>query len=85
MAGRICFGLMRSTHVMSVEVLTGPPPIRHKLSFLNERFLVSALDEPNDLFMVKLDELQWNNLNFLSEWEIVRESRMVSRTHFLTE
>jgi hypothetical protein len=26
-AGRICFGLMRSTHVMSVEVLVGLSPI----------------------------------------------------------
>jgi hypothetical protein len=37
--------------------------------------------------MVKLDELYriWNNSNCLPEWQIVRESRMVSRTHFLTE
>jgi hypothetical protein len=37
--------------------------------------------------MVKLDELHqiWNNSNCLPEWQIVRESRMVSRTHFLTE
>jgi hypothetical protein len=41
--------------------------------------LVSALVTPNHLLMVKLEELH------LSEWQIVRESRMVSRTHFLTE
>jgi hypothetical protein len=37
--------------------------------------------------MVKLDELHriWNNSNCLPEWQIVHESRMVSRTHFLTE
>jgi hypothetical protein len=40
---RICFGLMRSTHVLSVEVLVDLPPIRQRLSFINERFLVSAL------------------------------------------
>jgi hypothetical protein len=42
-------GLMRSTHVLSVEVLAGLLPIRQRLSFLNERFLVSALVKPNDL------------------------------------
>jgi hypothetical protein len=57
-AGRICFGLMRSTHVLSVEVLAGLPSIRQRLSFLNERFLVSALVKPNDLLIVKLGELQ---------------------------
>jgi hypothetical protein len=83
--GRICFGLTISTHAMSVEVLTGPK--KQRLSFLNERFLVSALVKPNDLLMVKIDELNriWNNLNSLPEWQIVRESRMVSKTHFLTE
>jgi hypothetical protein len=85
--GRICFGLMGSTHVMSVEVLAGLPPIRQRFSFLNERFLVSALDKPNDLLMVKLDELHriWINSNCIPEWQIFRESRMVSRAHFLTE
>jgi hypothetical protein len=54
-AGRICFGLMRSLHVMSVEVLAGVvPPTRHRLLVLNERFLVSALVKPIDLHMVKL-------------------------------
>jgi hypothetical protein len=47
-ARRICFGLMRSTHVMSVEVLAGLPPIRQRLLFLNGRFLVLALVKPND-------------------------------------
>jgi hypothetical protein len=54
-AGR--FGLMRSTHVLSMEVLAGLPPIRQRLTFLNGRFLVSALVKLNDLLMVKLDEL----------------------------
>jgi hypothetical protein len=68
-AVRICFGLMRSTHVLSVEVLVGLPPIRQRLSFLNERFLVSPLVKLNDLCMVKLEELHriWNNSNCLSE------------------
>jgi hypothetical protein len=37
--------------------------------------------------MVKLDELHriWNNSNCLPEWQIVRKSRKVSRTHFLME
>jgi hypothetical protein len=71
---------MRSKHELSVEVLGG-------LSFLNERFLFSALAKPNDLLMVKLEELHriWNNLNCLPESQVVREGRMVSRTHFLTE
>jgi hypothetical protein len=44
----------------------------------NERFLVSALDKPNDLLMVKLDELHriWMTSNCLPEWQIVRESRI---------
>jgi hypothetical protein len=68
-AGRICFGLIRSTHVLSVKVLAGVPPIRQMLSFLNERFLVSALAKPNNFFMVKLDELHriWNNSNCLPD------------------
>jgi hypothetical protein len=83
-AGRICFGLMRSTHMMSVEVLAGLPPIRQRLSLLNERFLVSALIKPNDLLMVKLEKLHqiWMKSNCFPEWQIVRESRIVSRTHF---
>jgi hypothetical protein len=37
--------------------------------------------------MVKLDDLHriWNNSYCLVEWQIVRKSRMLSRTHFLTE
>jgi hypothetical protein len=35
-------------HVLSVEFLAGLPPIRKRISFLNERFLVSALVKPND-------------------------------------
>jgi hypothetical protein len=73
--------------VMSVEILAGLPPIRQRLLFLNERILVSALVKPNDLIMVKLDEHHriWNNSNCLLEWQIARKSRMVSKTHFLTE
>jgi hypothetical protein len=35
--------------------------------------------------MVKFDELHriWSNSKCLPEWQIVRESRMVSKTHFL--
>jgi hypothetical protein len=35
-AGRICFGLMRSKHVLSVEVLAGLPPIRQAFVFKRE-------------------------------------------------
>jgi hypothetical protein len=42
-AGRICFGLMRSTHVLSVKVLVGLTPIRQRLSFLNERLMEREL------------------------------------------
>jgi hypothetical protein len=78
-AGRICFGLMRSTHVL--------PPIRQRLSFLKERFLVSVLAKPNDLLMVELDEFHriWNNSNCLPDWQFARKSRMVSRAHFFAE
>jgi hypothetical protein len=48
---------MRSTHVLSVEVLVGLPPIRQRIAFFNERFKVSALVKPNDLLVVKLEEL----------------------------
>jgi hypothetical protein len=69
---------------MSVEVLAGLSPIRQKLLFLNERFLVLALVKPNDLLMVQLDELYriWMNSNCLPEWQI---GEIPSRTHFLTE
>jgi hypothetical protein len=46
--GRICFGLMGSTDVLSVKVLAGIPSIRQRLSLLSERFLVSALVTPKD-------------------------------------
>jgi hypothetical protein len=47
-AARNCLGLLRSTHdVLSMEVLAGLPPIRQRLSFLNERFLVPALVKLN--------------------------------------
>jgi hypothetical protein len=32
-AGQTCFGLMISTHVLSVEVLAGLPPKRQRLHF----------------------------------------------------
>jgi hypothetical protein len=72
---------------MSVEVLAGLPPIRQRLSFLNERFLVSALVKQNNLLMVKLKELHriWMNSNCLPKWQIFRERRIVSRSHFFTE
>jgi hypothetical protein len=78
-AGQICFGLMRSIHVLSVEILESLPPIRQRLSFLNEKFLVSGL--VNDFLKVRLEELHriFNNSNCLSELQIVRESMMVSR------
>jgi hypothetical protein len=78
---------MRPTHVLSVEVLAGLPPIKQRLSFLNERFLVSAFVKPNYLLIVKLNELHriWNNLKCLPEWQIVSENRMVSSMHLLTE
>jgi hypothetical protein len=85
--GIICFGLMRSTHVLPVEVLAGLPPIRQRLLFLNKKFLISALVKQNDLFIVKHEKLHriWNNSNCLPEWQIVRESRVVSKSHLLTE
>jgi hypothetical protein len=66
--------------------MRGLSSIRQRLSFLNERFLVSALVKPNDLLMVRLDELYriWNNSNCRLEWHFVRKRRMVSRTHFPT-
>jgi hypothetical protein len=78
---------MRTTNVLSVEVLAGLSLIRRSIWFLNDRFLVSALIKPNDLLMVNVKELHriWNNSNCLPEWQIVHESRIVSRTHFLKE
>jgi hypothetical protein len=37
--------------------------------------------------MIRLEKLHriWNNSNCLPEWQIVREGRMVSTTHFLKE
>jgi hypothetical protein len=81
--------LLWSNEIYTCDVCGGSSgsPIRQRLTFLNERFLVSALVKPNDLLMVKLDGLHriWINSNCLSEWWIVRESKMVSRAHFFTE
>jgi hypothetical protein len=51
--------------VLSVEVLAGLHSMRQRLSFLNVRFLVSVVVMPNDLLIVKLEELHriWNNSN----------------------
>jgi hypothetical protein len=72
--------------VLSVEILAGFPTIKQRLSFLNERFLVSALVQANDLLIVTLDELHriWKILNCPPKWQVVRESRMVSRASQLT-
>jgi hypothetical protein len=66
---------------------SGSPSDNTEAFVLNERFLVSALVKPNDLLIVKLDKLHriWNNSNCLPKWQIVHESRMVSRLQFLTE
>jgi hypothetical protein len=56
-AGRICFGLIGTTHVMSVEVLPGLPRIRQRLSFLNERFLVLALVKPTHLSSIESEKI----------------------------
>jgi hypothetical protein len=79
-AGRICFGLMRSTHVLSVEILAGSPLIRQSLSFLNERFLVSALVEsgtirtafPNGRLSARVGRYRGRNLlrSLTSTWWI---------------
>jgi hypothetical protein len=64
--------------VMSVEVLAGPPPIRQRLSFLNERFLISALVKPNDLLMV-MSSIE----SGIPEWQIVREQGSIENAFFL--
>jgi hypothetical protein len=71
--------------VTYVEVVAGLPLIRQRLSFLNERLLVSALVKSNDLLMVKLNELHgiWINLNCLPEWRIVRESLTEFNLHLV--
>jgi hypothetical protein len=68
------------------EGSSGSPYDKIGAFVLNKRFLVSALVKPNDLFMAKLDELHriWKHSNCRPEWQIVRESRMVSRTSQLT-
>jgi hypothetical protein len=48
---------MKSTHVLSVEGLAGLPPIRQRLSILNEGLLVSGSVKPIGAFIILTDSL----------------------------
>jgi hypothetical protein len=40
---RIALGLMQSTHVQTLEVIGGVPPLRLRFSILNHKYLILAL------------------------------------------
>jgi hypothetical protein len=54
---RISLGLMQSTHTGTVEVLSGVPPLDLQFSYLNRRFLISALSKGSDKFRERLQTL----------------------------
>jgi hypothetical protein len=39
---KIALGLMHSTHVQSLEVIGGVPPLKLRFSMLNHKYLISA-------------------------------------------
>jgi hypothetical protein len=39
---RIALGLKQSTHVQTLEVIGGVPPLRLRFSMLNHKYLISA-------------------------------------------
>jgi hypothetical protein len=39
---RIALGLMQSTHVQTLEIIGGVPPLRLKFSMLDHKYLISA-------------------------------------------
>jgi hypothetical protein len=39
---RIALGLMQSTHVQTLEIIGGMPPLRLKFSMLDHKYLISA-------------------------------------------
>uniref|UniRef100_A0A1B0GPH6 Endonuclease/exonuclease/phosphatase domain-containing protein n=1 Tax=Phlebotomus papatasi TaxID=29031 RepID=A0A1B0GPH6_PHLPP len=47
---RICLGLMKSTHTMTVEVLAGVCPLQLRFGLLAERFLIKASTRQPDLW-----------------------------------
>jgi hypothetical protein len=48
---------MQSTHTGTVEVLSGVPPLDLQFSYLNRRFLISALSKGSDTFRERLQTL----------------------------
>jgi hypothetical protein len=54
---RISFGLMQSTHIGTVEVLSGVPPLDLQFSYLNRRFLISTFSKGSDTLRERLQTL----------------------------
>lgn len=60
---RVCLGLMRSTHTLTVEVLSGICPLELRFNLIIERFLVrSAIRQP-DLW-IDIDQLRTAGNNY---------------------
>uniref|UniRef100_A0A1B0DFL9 Uncharacterized protein n=1 Tax=Phlebotomus papatasi TaxID=29031 RepID=A0A1B0DFL9_PHLPP len=55
---RICFGLMKSTHTLTVEVLSGICPLELRFVLLAERFLIRASARQPDL---------WDDIRYLQQ------------------
>lgn len=54
---RCAMGFMRTTHTATLEVLSGIPPVRDRLTLVAERALIRFRHGPNDAF--------WSDLGFL--------------------
>ena len=55
---RICFGLMKSTHTGTLEVLSGVPPVSTRYKLLNFRYIVKLMFTPNNILLEKLRRLK---------------------------
>jgi ribonuclease HI len=54
---RICFGLMRSTHTGSIEVICGVPSVKIRYALLNYRYVVGAMFKEEHWIIKRLEKL----------------------------
>jgi hypothetical protein len=69
---RIVLGLMQSTHVQTLQVIGGVPPMRLRFSMLNHKYLISAFltgGHPQKRLLAVL--LRLNSTKKVREFEIV--------------
>jgi hypothetical protein len=69
---RIALGLMQSTHVQTLEVIGGVPPLRMRFSMLNHRYLISAFSTAGHPLRQELTALSvLNSPKIIKEFSVV--------------